>query len=720
MTTDTHQKAHETLKKYYGYDAFRPMQLEIIEAVLSGKDTVVLMPTGGGKSLCFQVPALMMSGLTIVVSPLIALMKDQVDALRANGVPAAFLNSSLSSSEENDIASMIAKGMLKLLYMSPERVLSEMDRMLSGVRISLIAIDEAHCVSQWGHDFRPEYQQLGRLRAKLPDTPVVALTATAEKITRKDITDQLQLLDAQVFISSFDRPNLSLTVRNGVSKRDKLREITAMINSRPRDAGIIYCNSRTNTEEVCEVLRNSGINAAFYHAGMPQADRERVQNEFLNDKTPIICATIAFGMGIDKSNIRWVCHYNLPKSMESYYQEIGRAGRDGLPSDTYLYYMYGDLVMLMRFAEESGQAELNIEKLNRMQQFAEADICRRRILLSYFNEIVEQPCGNCDVCKDPPKHFDGTIIVQKALSAAMRTEQTVGMTMLIDILRGSGKKEVIEAGFDKLKTYGAGGDLTFIEWQQYVMQMLHLGFLETAYDERMALKITALGDNVLRGKNRADLVRLQAFVRADPKSKGKAAGSVPFAPKPQLTPEQEVDLALRDLRSKFAQKEGYPPAVIWSDKTLLELVKHKPDTMPELAMIEGMSERRLEQYGKDITNLLRRYNRKSNTNEKLTQEQTARISYQMYQDGMTTDDIAKERHYSPQTIWQHLAFVVEKDGKDALDREKFVPYADFLKIKKAYHDLEKPTAMKPIFEFFQGDYDYNTIRMALAFCKNEA
>jgi ATP-dependent DNA helicase RecQ len=497
---------HQVLKTYYGYDSFRPQQEEIIHTILTNRDVLVLMPTGGGKSICYQIPALLKDGITIVISPLIALMKDQVEALKANGIAADYINSSQSTAEENDIVSKCLAKQIKLLYLSPEKVLSLSESLLLQLPVSLFAIDEAHCISQWGHDFRPEYAQLKTLRSQFPDIPVIALTATADKITRKDIITQLDLNAPRVFITSFDRPNLHLSVRSNVKEKIKNEEIIAFINTHPDQSGIIYCLSRKGTESVCAALKSQGIKAAYYHAGMDALSRSKVQESFIYDDIKIICATIAFGMGIDKSNVRWVVHYNLPKNIEGYYQEIGRSGRDGSPAKAILYYNIKDLIMLNRFASESGQVQLNQEKLKRIQQYAEARVCRRKILLSYFGENLDQNCNNCDVCSDPPKYFDGSLIAQKAISALLRTHESVGINMLIDILRGSMNAEIVARGFDTLKTHGAGREFTFDIWQSYILQLLQIGVFEMAYDEGFVLKVSELGNQVVRGHQKIELV----------------------------------------------------------------------------------------------------------------------------------------------------------------------------------------------------------------------
>ena len=440
--TETMKEIEALLKKFFGYTSFRPLQADIIKRILDKKDSLVLMPTGGGKSICFQLPAIYLPGTAVVISPLIALMKDQVEGLLSNGIPAAALNSSMPDAERQRIKQLCMQGKVKLLYISPEGLMGEVDWLLPRMDISLIAIDEAHCISQWGHDFRPEYTQLAVLKERFPKVPIVALTATADKITRLDILNQLKLNDPQTFISSFDRPNLSLTVKRGFSKKEKIASIVHFINARKQQSGIVYCMKRSDTEELAETLNSYGIKAIAYHAGLAPARREKAQDDYINDRFDVVCATVAFGMGIDKSNVRWVIHYNMPGSIENYYQEIGRSGRDGLPSDTLLFYSLGDLVLLRRFVEESGQSDITSEKLERMKRYCETDVCRRRILLSYFGEEAEHDCGNCDVCKNPPHRFDGTILVQKALSAVVRTGERVGMQMLIDILRGSYRQEI--------------------------------------------------------------------------------------------------------------------------------------------------------------------------------------------------------------------------------------------------------------------------------------
>ena len=599
----------QTLKNYFGYDSFRPLQQDIIQNILAQKDTLVLMPTGGGKSICYQLPALLMEGTAIVVSPLISLMKDQVESLQANGIAARALNSSNNETENINLRRECLQGKIKLLYISPERLLIETNFLLKDIQISLFAIDEAHCISQWGHDFRPEYTQLKVLRNQFPKVPIVALTATADKITRKDIVQQLALKDPKIFISSFDRPNLSLEVKRGYQQKDKMRTILEFIEKHKNECGIIYCMSRSKTENVAAMLMKQGIRATVYHAGLSSDMRDKAQNDFINDRVQVVCATIAFGMGIDKSNVRWVIHYNLPKSIESFYQEIGRAGRDGMESDTLLFYSLGDLVMLSKFATESSQQEINLEKLHRMQQYAESDICRRRILLNYFGETMDHDCGNCDVCRNPPERFDGTIIVQKALSAIARTNQQISTHMLIDILKGSANQELIDKGYDKLKTYAAGRDIPARDWQDYLLQMLNLGYFEIAYNENNHLKITESGQKVLFGKEPAMLVviKREEFIPAKEKRKKKAKEEVLF-PTPVTFGNENKDLfeELRVLRKKLADQQAIPAYIVLSDKTLHLIATQQPTTIEAFGNINGIGEYKKEKYGKDFIELIKK------------------------------------------------------------------------------------------------------------------
>lgn len=602
----------KTLKSYFGYTSFRPLQEDIINCILQKKDTLVLMPTGGGKSLCYQIPALLMEGTAIVVSPLISLMKDQVEALQNNGIIARALNSTNDETSNANIRFECRQGRVKLLYISPERLLTEINYLLKDIRISLFAIDEAHCISQWGHDFRPEYTQLKTLREQFPQIPVVALTATADKITRQDIVDQLAMRDPQIFISSFDRPNLSLDVKRGYQQKEKIRTIVDFISRHAGESGIIYCMSRNTTEKVAEILEGYGISTTVYHAGLSAATRDAAQEDFINDRIQVVCATIAFGMGIDKSNVRWVIHYNLPKSIESFYQEIGRAGRDGLPSDTLLFYSLADIVLLSRFASESGQQELNMEKLKRMQQYAEADICRRRILLNYFGESMDHDCGNCDVCRNPPQRFDGTILVQKALSAIARTDQQVGTSTLIDILKGAATADIIERGYDKLKTYGAGRDVPARDWQDYLLQMLNLGYFEVAYNEKNHLKITETGKKVLFGHERAQLVviKREEFLSHEKRKRKKTASHItPVQPEPTMFEDENLQLfeALRALRKKLADQQAIPAYIVLSDKVLHLLASSRPTTIDAFGEISGIGEYKKERYGKEFIEVIRRF-----------------------------------------------------------------------------------------------------------------
>ena len=599
---------YRLLKTKFGYDTFRPMQEKIICHTIDGGDSLVLMPTGGGKSLCFQISALAMDGMAVIVSPLISLMKDQVEALKANGIAAEALNSSNDEGKNRDIINRCLEGKVKLLYISPERLVSGMMHLLQKTNVSLFAIDEAHCISSWGHDFRPEYTQLRLLRELFPSVPIMALTATADKITKQDILKQLNIEDAQTFIGSFDRPNLSLDVKRGYSAREKLRSIVELIRHHSGESGIIYCLARKTTEELAEKLKKEGIAAGVYHAGLPNSERNRVQDDFVADRVQVICATIAFGMGIDKSNVRFVVHYNLPKSIESFYQEIGRGGRDGLPCETVLYYNLGDIITLRKFADESGQQEINLEKLQRMQEYAEAQVCRRRILLNYFGETSDKGCGNCDVCHTPPQTFDGTTIVQKALSAIIRTGENIGFTTAIDILRGSMSLDVVSHQYNLLKTFAVGRDIPHRDWHDYLLQMLQMGFIEIAYNEDRHIHVTDLGREVLYGKHAVQLAFIsREDFRVKARRKRQREESLRTIENAGANENMELFNKLKEVRKRIADKHQWPAYVVLSDRSLHLLAIERPTTLDAFGNTFGIGEHKRDNYGTAFIEVIKEY-----------------------------------------------------------------------------------------------------------------
>jgi ATP-dependent DNA helicase RecQ len=709
-------KLDQILKTTFGYDTFRPMQRQIVETVCSGRDALVLMPTGGGKSLCYQVPALALPGICIVISPLISLMKDQVEALRSNGVPAAYLNSSQSADEQLLAETLARQEQLKLLYVSPEKLLSQgFQYLLQRLNISLFAVDEAHCISAWGHDFRPEYAQLKLLKQLFPRVPVIALTATADRLTRNDIARQLQLSSPEVYISSFDRPNISIEVREGVKRFD---QVVKFIRNQGNQSGIIYCLSRDGCTTLANKLNSSGFSALPYHAGMSAEERARTQELFLRDNVRIVCATVAFGMGIDKSNVRFVIHYNLPKNVEGYYQEIGRAGRDGLPSRALLFYSFADVMKLRGLVENSSkqaQIDLGFAKLERMQQLAEAQTCRRQILLNYFNETLLEPCGNCDVCRSPRVLFDGTQLAQKALSAVARSGQKLPINLLIDVLRGAKTRQISEQQLDQIKTYGAGRDYSFIQWRSYLQQLVNLGLLEIAYERNYAFQLTPSSERVLFKGMPVQLAEPNIHNTEEKSTSTFISRTL----NPVLEKQESLFEHLRALRKQLADQRNIPPYVIFTDASLQQMAKEAPVNKMAMLSISGVGEQKFATYGQAFINAILNFGEgiSNSSDQPGPKVSTQTTTLEAFQQGMSPEEIAMARGLSVTTIYSHLAALYEVGKIKSLN--KLLTDWEFHQIAPVLEKQGIDAPLKHISSLLNETLEFGKIRLAIARFKKE-
>ena len=719
IRTLTKMTATQALQKYFGYSEFRHQQDEIVRHVLNKKDVLALMPTGGGKSLCYQLPAVLLDGLTIVISPLIALMKDQVDSLNVNGIASAFLNSSQSNEEQIHLANQLRNKQVKLLYLAPERLFGNDGKMLSFLKtlsVSLIAIDEAHCISHWGHDFRPEYLALAGLKVEFPNVPVIALTATADKLTKKDILEKLNLKDPAIFISSFNRANITYRVN---PKKDSFNQVLRFLWERKEDSGIIYCLSRKATEALAADLKKEGFQAEPYHAGLDNSVKARTQEAFLRDEVKIIVATIAFGMGINKSNVRYVVHVDMPKNIEGYYQETGRAGRDVLPSDALLLYSPGDANMLKRFAtieDNPEQTRIMLNKLNDMVNYCQLQTCRRQFLLKYFQEDFPANCGSCDICLTEFERFDGTLIAQKALSAVSRLKERFGSTYVIDFLRGS-KSEKIRPEHKELKTYGIGADISKADWFRYIRELTAMGYLQVTDDAYPVLKLTNKSDSVLKGPEKVMLIASQTTEEYQP------AAALPF--------EADLLTDLKNIRQDIAIHENIPAYIILSDATLVEMATYLPQTLDELRLISGFGDIKLARYGKEFLLPVKNYCTKNGLSSKIKHKvpkrerktktggnsqkpsTTAFDSYTLYKSGKTIPEIAAERGLAATTIEGHLSqYIVNGtiEVKEFVSEEKRQVIKDVVES----YGAEKLTPLK---EVLGEDYSYGEIKAVIAWMR---
>lgn len=689
------------LKTYFGYDSFRPNQKEVIENLLEGKDTLAIMPTGGGKSLCFQLPALYLEGTAIVISPLIALMKDQVDALRVNGIKAAFFNSSQPQEEQEQTLHDLKNNVLDLFYVAPESLFL-LESVLREVNINLFAIDEAHCISSWGHDFRPAYTKLGILKTQFPNTPIIALTATADKATQDDIMSQLGIPQATKYISSFDRKNLYLDVRSG---QNRIKQILQFLKGKKDESGIVYCLSRKSTESLAAKLRAAGFDAKAYHAGLSTQDRTQIQDDFVNDVSAIIVATIAFGMGIDKSNVRWVIHYNMPKNIEGYYQEIGRSGRDGLPAHTLLFYSFADVILLRKFSEGTPTEEFQLAKLERMQQFAEALSCRRRALLSYFGETIFEDCGNCDVCKSPPTYFDGTLLAQKVCSVIKRLNEQEALGMVLDVLRGARNAGVYDKGYQNIKTYGAAKDISWLDLQQYVIQLLNQGVLEIWFHQNGRLLLTPLANKILFEGEKIQLAHLN-----------QKAAMVKTAAAEE-TPIEGLLEKLKAYRFELAKQTGVPAYVIFSDASLKDMVNKLPSSEAAFSEITGVGQAKLEKYAESFLKLIAAHQNTQYTKTKKSKKpkgkkgDTHKKSFELFQEGFSVKEIAEKRDLAETTIYGHLMRVHETGIE--IDLHQLITPQEMEKVQNAREKVENPEALRSYFEYFEEQIPYWKIKLAL-------